>query len=124
MRVELSKKKLEKVEAEKGDEISADSSNYEKEWTVIVERLIQALRDENKYMRLGAAGALGELEDMRAVGPLTEVSKDKDSNVRETAIWALKKIGNHANWKSLIRVPRDNEKNDLGEEEQRIELDE
>nr|MDO8081855.1 HEAT repeat domain-containing protein [Candidatus Freyarchaeota archaeon] len=95
MRVELSPGKVEKRKAQKSVETSIKSSKYEKDWKVIIERLIQALKDENKYMRLGAAGALGELGDVRAVEPLTEASKDKDSNVREMAIWALKKIGNH-----------------------------
>jgi HEAT repeat protein len=116
MRVELSTKRLERVEAEKSIEVLVDSSKYNKDWTVIVERLIQALRDENKYVRWGAAGALGELGDVRAVEALIEVSKDEDSNVRELAVWALEKIGNRVKMEPLIRVPRDKEKDDFGEE--------
>ncbi|WXG41463.1 MAG: HEAT repeat domain-containing protein [Candidatus Freyarchaeum deiterrae] len=94
MRVELSPEEVEKKKEQKNIETSVKSSKYEKDWEFIVERLIQALKDENKYVRRGAAGALGELGDLEAVEPLTEASKDKDSNVREMAIWALKKIGN------------------------------
>ncbi|MHA1262558.1 MAG: HEAT repeat domain-containing protein [Candidatus Freyarchaeota archaeon] len=50
-------------------------SKYGKEWRALVERLIRALRDENRYVRWGAAGALGELGDARAVQPLVEALK-------------------------------------------------
>jgi len=72
-------------------------SKYGKEWRALVERLIRALRDENRYVRWGAAGALGELGDARAVQPLVEALKDEDWNVREitrgaTATPPIKKI--------------------------------
>jgi len=67
-------------------------SKYGKEWRALVERLIRALRDENRYVRWGAAGALGELGDARAVQPLVEALKDEDWNVREKAAWALRRI--------------------------------
>ena len=115
MRVEISTKKLER-EAEE-NEVSVESLKYEKYWAVIVERLIEALKDENKYVRWGAAGALGELGDVRAVEPLIEALKDKDSNVREMVTCALEKIGNCVTVEPQIRVPKDEGKGDFGEEE-------
>jgi hypothetical protein len=92
MRVELSTKKLEGAEAEKSMKSQLKLRKYEKDWTVIVERLIQALGDENEYVRWGAAGALGELGDVRAVEPLNEALEDENSSVQERVTWALEKI--------------------------------
>ena len=50
-----------------------------------VEPLIQALNDENKYVREGAALALAEIGDKRAVEPLIQALNDKDENVRAEA---------------------------------------
>ena len=116
MRVELSPEKVEKKKACKTVEASVKFSKYEKDWEVIVERLIQALKDKDEYVRLGAAGALGELGDLRAVEPLNEALKDKYSNVREIAACALKKIGNRVKVEPLIRVQKNNERNNLEEE--------
>ncbi|MFB0561167.1 MAG: HEAT repeat domain-containing protein [Candidatus Lokiarchaeia archaeon] len=91
MRIELSTNKVEVKEARKDVK---GLTRYKKEWEIIVESLIGALKDENKYVRWGAAGALGELGDKRAVEPLIEALEDKDRNVREKAAWALVKIGN------------------------------
>lgn len=99
MQVELSTKKIER-KTEKSIEVSTDSSKYEKDWTVLVERLIQALRDENEYVRWGAAGALGELGDLRAVEPLSEALQDKNLSVKEKAAWSLKKLIGDKNWSS------------------------
>lgn len=99
MRVELSTKKIER-KTEKSIEVSTDFSKYEKDWTVLVERLIQALRDENEYVRWGAAGALGELGDLRAVEPLSEALQDENLNVKEKAAWSLKKLIGDKNWSS------------------------
>ena len=54
-----------------------------------VEAVIVALRDQNAYVRWHAAGALGELKDLRALGPLTTALKDEDELVRTTARRAL-----------------------------------
>lgn len=43
-----------------------------------VEALIQALKDEDKYVRVGVAWALGKIKDERAVQPLTLALKDED----------------------------------------------
>jgi HEAT repeat protein len=57
-----------------------------------VEGLIKALKDENGFVPVNAAKALGEIGDTRAVEPLTEALKDKKKDVREAAKEALKKI--------------------------------
>jgi 3-methyladenine DNA glycosylase AlkD len=92
MRTELSTKKVERIRKHMDIKVSV-KSKYEKDWNVIVERLVQALNDENKYVRWGAAGALGEMEDKRAVEPLMEALKDKDYDVQMKAAWALRKMG-------------------------------
>ena len=112
IKVELYTKKLKRGEAEKNVEASMKSMKYEKYWAVIVERLIQALKDENKYVRWGAAGALGEMGDERAVEPLIEALEDKDSSVRDVVVWALEKIGDKAGVHPLIKTTKDHENSD------------
>ena len=53
------------------------------------------LQDENEGVRRSAAKALGILRDVRAVGPLISVLKDKrdHGNVREIARESLQQIG-------------------------------
>ncbi len=57
--------------------------------TRAVEPLIQALKDNNSYVRCCAALALGEIKDKRAVEPLILALKDNNSYVREDAALAL-----------------------------------
>jgi len=66
-----------------------------------VEPLIQALKDEDRRVQLGAAKALGEIGDERAVEPLIQTLKDKTywypvDPLREAVRWeaaeALQKI--------------------------------
>jgi len=59
----------------------------------VVEQLIQALKDENRYVREEAAMALGEIGDKRAVEPLINALKDEDSDVRMEAAEALDQMG-------------------------------
>lgn len=54
------------------------------------------LNDEDSYVRQGAAWALGEIKDLRAIGPLIFAIKDKDLDVRLRAAKALVKIGTPA----------------------------
>jgi HEAT repeat protein len=56
------------------------------------EALIEALKDEDSYVRASVARALGEIGDSRAVDALIEALKDEDSDVRENSIDALVKI--------------------------------
>lgn len=65
-----------------------------------VQALIKALRYKNQrdeqgsmYVRAGAARALGELGDSRAVEPLITALKDENAHVRRRATWALGELG-------------------------------
>jgi len=57
-----------------------------------VEPLIQALQDEDSFLRRMAAVALGNIGDTRAIEPLTNALEDEDSDVRRDAAKALEKI--------------------------------
>jgi len=57
-----------------------------------IDDLISDLEDEDPWIRAGAAFALGEIGDTRAVDLLISVLKDEDSTVREEAAGALGKI--------------------------------
>ncbi len=58
-----------------------------------IDALIVALHDESKYIRSGAAYALGELQDQKAIKSLEEASKDEEKIVRINAINSLEKFG-------------------------------
>ncbi|KUG20704.1 hypothetical protein ASZ90_009557 [hydrocarbon metagenome] len=58
-----------------------------------VEHHIAHLRSRNPDVRYEAAGALGELGDTRAIGPLAELMHDEESGVRWMAADALAKMG-------------------------------
>lgn len=60
---------------------------------VAVPALIEALTDENYYVRLTAARALGKLGDARAVDGLVLLLADHYNLVRYTALWALGELG-------------------------------
>ena len=58
-----------------------------------VEGLIEALRHEdNYYVRIDAAKALGEIGDKRAVEPLIQALKDEKPEVRLAAVSALRLV--------------------------------
>ncbi|WP_410967315.1 HEAT repeat domain-containing protein, partial [Salmonella sp. SAL4436] len=59
----------------------------------VVERLIEALADDEWAIREQAASALGKLKDTRGVDPLVKALRDKDGAVRTAAVWALERIG-------------------------------
>jgi len=71
-----------------------------------VDALIVALKDKHPDVRSGAAYALGEIRDPRAVGSLIIALKDKDNNVRKEVADALAKIGRPA-VESLIAIMKD-----------------
>jgi HEAT repeat protein len=54
--------------------------------------LIEALHDENRFVRADAALALGRIGDVKALRALTELLNDKDSYVKKQARKALKRI--------------------------------
>jgi HEAT repeat protein len=58
-----------------------------------VDRWIQDLSDTSPSVRDAAAGALKELNDTRAVGPLIQALKDEYPGVRGNAARALKSLG-------------------------------
>ncbi len=93
-------------------------SKYGKEWQALVERLIQALKDENRYVRWGAAGALGELRDAKAVEPLIQVLRDECCFVRGRAACALGKIGEVA-VKPLVKLLEEDENSIVRREAER-----
>ena len=59
----------------------------------IVPALIAHLEDEDVSLRWWAAGVLGEIEEARAVKPLTSTLKDESDEVREASAKALSRIG-------------------------------
>ena len=54
-----------------------------------VDHLLSALNARNKDVRLGIIEALGEIRNLRAVGPLIGLLQDKDNEVRWEAALAL-----------------------------------
>ncbi len=62
-----------------------------------VEGLIKALQNKrNVYVRMGAAAALGEMGDSKALDPLVHALKDPYRPVRDAATEALGKLGGDA----------------------------
>ena len=57
-----------------------------------VDPLILTLRDEDKFVREHAAGALGKIKDTRAIGPLITALKDENVEVQLKAAEALETI--------------------------------
>jgi HEAT repeat protein len=57
-----------------------------------VKGLIKALKHKDKWVRFGAADALGHIGDDRAVEPLAEALKDEDGDVHKAAATAFEKI--------------------------------
>jgi HEAT repeat protein len=76
-----------------------------------VEPLINALKDNDKDVRRGAAIALGEIGDVRAVEPLINALKDNDKRVRSEAVIALGEIGDVRAVEPLINALEDNDGN-------------
>ncbi len=54
--------------------------------------LIEALKDESKMVRMGAAYALGEIGSTEAVPALQEAARDAEKEVRDAAAFAIKQI--------------------------------
>jgi HEAT repeat protein len=75
----------------------------------VVDKLIKALRDEDSYVRISVAWALGEIGDARAVDALIEALRDEDRYVRESVAWALGAIGDARAVDSLIKTLKDDD---------------
>jgi len=58
----------------------------------LIGRLLTLLKDPNNDVRSSAVKKLGEIKDPRAVDALTELTDDKDLNVRESAKKAIMEI--------------------------------
>ena len=57
--------------------------------------LVLALKNKNRYLRLGAIGALAEIRDPGATSALATMMKDPGSEVRWQAAIALGEMGSH-----------------------------
>jgi vesicle coat complex subunit len=75
----------------------------------VVDKLIKALKDEDSYVRISVAWALGEIGDARAVDALIEALRDEDRYVRESVAWALGAIGDARAVDSLIKTLKDDD---------------
>ncbi len=62
------------------------------------------LNNEDPAFRFEAARAAGELSNQRAVPRLIALTRDRDREVREMAIWALGQIGGGAAQEALQRI--------------------
>ncbi|MDI3486145.1 MAG: hypothetical protein PWQ50_1365 [Methanolobus sp.] len=69
--------------------------------------LIEALRDDDKYVRQSASEVLGEIKSERAVEPLIEALRDDDKYVRQSAIRALIEIKSEKAVELLFYVLKD-----------------
>ena len=59
----------------------------------IVEYFINALNNEDKWVRYLAAEALGNMRDLRSIAPLNLLRSDKDPDLRFVSGQSLSKIG-------------------------------
>ena len=69
--------------------------------------MLNALNHKNWIIREGAAKALGEYKEVRAVEPLILALKDEDSDVRGNAVTALGNIGDSRAVGPLIQALKD-----------------
>jgi HEAT repeat protein len=76
-----------------------------------IDELITALNDKSPKVRRSAAESLGELEDARAVQPLTQALKDHNADVRLSVALALGMIGDASATASLIHALNDEQDN-------------
>jgi len=72
-----------------------------------IKGLIKALRAKDKYIRIEATKALGEISGPMTVEPLIQALKDEDDGVRGTATKALGKIKDPSVVEPLIQVLED-----------------
>lgn len=74
---------------------------------IVLNSLIELLKDKDSSIRSKSAEALGEIGDKRAVEPLMSIIKDEDSWVRMAVAEALGKIKDPKAVDSLIALLRD-----------------
>src|SRR5262249_14142128 len=75
--------------------------------------LMEALRDEDRSVRLSAANALAEIQTEAAIPSLVKALEDRDEAVRSAAAQALGRLGPHAASarQGLMRAMQDADKN-------------
>lgn len=71
------------------------------------EQLVMALKDQDDYVRAGAAEALGYIGDQQAVLPLLRALEDKESHVRFNAALALGRLGDPRALQALVTALAD-----------------
>ena len=81
---------------------------------IIVDSLLEELKDEESDVRESAAYVLGKIGSEKAVEPLIKALADEDSTVRESAAYALGKIGSEKAVESLMKALTD-ERSDIRE---------
>ena len=74
-----------------------------------VKPLLEALKDEEEYVREAAVWALGEIGHKTAVEPLMLAVNDRDRYVREGAVAALGKIKDPGVVQPLVRALQDHD---------------
>jgi HEAT repeat protein len=89
---------MELTQDEKVNKRSPDTTKsleaLEKFSQPIVEYFINALTNEDKWVRYLAAEALGNMRDLRSIAPLYLLRSDKDPDLRFVSGQSLSKIGN------------------------------
>jgi hypothetical protein len=88
LRIEFLKYPLKPVHDDLKNELASAGSN-------VVDPLIAVLHDESVELRRSAADVLGQIGDVRAAGPLGQLSTDSSRFVRSAASDALAKIRAH-----------------------------
>ncbi len=84
--------RLETIQTQENKEHEAVSLAIARALHKKVEPLIIALQDTSSGVREDAAGALGQIQDRRAIKPLIDVLNDIDKSVQQSAAYALKTI--------------------------------
>ena len=72
-----------------------------------IKGLLKALRQKDRYVRIEAAEALGEMSEPTTVGPLIQALKDEDDGVRGSAAKALGRMKDPSAVEPLIQVLED-----------------
>jgi HEAT repeat protein len=82
-------------------------SDMEKNGRAAVEGLTRELQSDDKWIRIAAADALGNIGDQKALDPLAQLLFDKDHDVRFATVVALGKLGGPMAEKSLVGACKD-----------------
>ena len=70
-----------------------------------IEPFIEALKNDNPWVRSGAAWILWNVQNVLAMGPLLEALADEDENVRWLVVAALGNIGDRSAIEPISMVP-------------------